>query len=280
MKKELISKLFNKLEAACINYKDLECWSGREIQNILGYSEWRNFTKIIQKAVKACENSGEKESDHFVGLDKVIEIGKGGQRNIQDVALTRYACYLVAQNGDAAKPEIAFAQTYFAVQTRKQELIEERLLDIARVNAREKLTKSEKKLSGIIYERGVNSKNFAIIRSNGDKALYGGNSTQFMKKKLGVPSNRPLADFLPTLMIKAKDFATELTSHNVVDKDLTGAESIGSEHIDNNKEVREMLLKRGVKPEELPASEDVKKVRRRIDGSEKKILRDLKKGKK
>lgn len=280
MKKELIQELFQKFEDACIDLDGLECWSARELQEILDYKDWRNFTNTIQKAAKSCQNAGEEEKNHFVGVTKMVKLGSGSQREINDVALTRYACYLVAQNADPGKPEVAFAQTYFAVQTRKQELIEKRLLDIARVNAREKLSKSEKKLSGIIYERGVNNKSFAIIRSKGDQALFGGKTTQFMKNKLGVPSNRPLADFLPTLMIKAKDFATELTSHNVVDKDLSGDWSITKEHVDNNQEVRNILLKRGVKPENLPPAEDVKKVQRRIDSTEKKILKDIKKDKK
>lgn len=280
MKKELISELFKKFEAACYNLDGLECWSARELQEVFGYKDWRNFTNSIQKASKACDNSGERIDDHFVGVTKMVTLGSGSQREVQDIALTRYACYLVAQNGDPNKAEVAFAQTYFAFQTRKQELIEQRLLDIARVNARDKLSKSEKKLSGLIYERGVDNRSFSLIRSEGDKALFGGRTTQFMKQKLGVPSSRPLADFLPTLLIKAKDFATELTSHNVVDKDLTGDKKITKEHIDNNREVRSILLKRGVKPEELPPSEDVKKLQRRIDSTEKEILKEVKKGKK
>lgn len=276
MKKELIQKLFEQFEQAGHNLDGLECWSARELQNILGYAEWRNFTNAIKKASEACEAAGEVISNHFVGVNKMITLGKGGEREIEDVALTRYAAYLIAQNGDASKPEIAFAQTYFAVQTRRQEIIEQRLLDIARVNARDKLSKSEKKLSGIIYERGVDNRSFAYIRSEGDKALFGGKSTQFMKARLGIPSNRPLADFLSTLMIKAKDFATELTSHNVVDKDLGGDSAIRNEHVENNTEVRNMLLKRGVRPEELPAAEDVKKLKRRIDGAEKKMLKHTK----
>jgi len=280
MKRELISELFGKFEDACYDLDGLECWSGRELMEIFNYSEWRAFAKLIERASRSCESSGEKVSDHFVVYTKMVVLGSGANREIEDVALTRYACYLIAQNGDPIKPEIAFAQTYFAVQTRKQELIELRLLDIALVNAREKLSKSEKKLSGIIYERGVDNKSFALIRSEGDKALFGGRTTHFMKTKLGVPTNRPLADFLPTLMIKAKDFATELTSHNVIEKDLTGDKQITNEHIDNNREVRKILLNRGVVPENLPPAEDVKKVQRRIDNTEKNILKDIKKDKK
>ena len=280
MKKELIAELLEKFENACYLYQGIECWSSRELQEILGYAKWDNFMKVIEKAKLACENAGTNISDHFAETGKMIELAKGAQREVVDFALTRYACYLIAQNGDASKNEIAFAQTYFAVQTRKQEIIEKRLLDVARVNAREKLSKSEKKLSGIIYERGVDDKGFAIIRSKGDQALFGGFSTNDMKRKLGLPANRPLADFLPTLTIKAKDFATELTSHNVTEKDLKGETQITREHVENNRAVRKMLIERDVKPENLPPSEDVKKVQRKLDGDEKKLLKEIKKKKK
>lgn len=278
MKKEFISELFKKFEDACYDYEGVECWSARELQNILGYSQWRNFKNVIDKAQKSCEQAGEETKNHFAEFSKMVEIGSGAQKPIEDIALTRYACYLIAQNGDATtKSEIAFAQTYFAVQTRKQEVIEKRLLDVARVTAREKLSQSEKKLSGIIFERGVDNKSFAIIRSKGDQALFGGRTTNDMKRILQVPANRPLADFLPTLTIKAKDFATELTSHNVVDKNLKGDSQISKEHIENNLAVRKMLHNRGVKPEQLPPAEDVKKVERRLESEEKKILKEVKK---
>jgi len=279
MKKELIEALFQKFEKACYDLEGLECWSARDLQKILEYSDWRNFTNAIKKASKACENAGETTSDHFVGVTKMVELGSGSTREIEDVALTRYACYLIAQNADPGKTPVAFAQTYFAVQTRKQELIEKRLLDVARITAREKLSKSEKALSKVIYERGVSNQSFAVIRSEGDQALFGGYTTQMMKEKLGVPTNRPLADFLSTLLIKAKDFATELTSYNVIDKDLNGDSEITKEHIDNNLEVRNILLKRGVKPENLPPSEDIKKVKRQINSTERKILKSFKKDK-
>lgn len=277
MIREFIAELFQKFEDGCYDFDGVECWSARDLQNILGYTQWRNFKNVIDKARKSCQNSGENENNHFADFSKMVEIGSGAQKDIQDIALTRYACYLIAQNGDATtKAEIAFAQTYFAVQTRKQEVIEKRLLDVARVSAREKLSQSEKKLSGIIFERGIDNRSFATIRSKGDQALFGGRTTNDMKRILQVPSNRPLADFLPTLTIKAKDFATELTSHNVVDKDLKGDVDITKEHIENNKAVRKILHDRGVKPEQLPPDEDVKKVERRLENEAKEILKVVK----
>ena len=273
MKKEQIQELLARFESACYLVKDIECWSARELQLIFNYTEWRNFLKVVNKAKEACLHAGTEIHDHFVDVNKMIDLARGAQRQVQDIALTRYACYLIAQNGDPSKPEVAFAQTYFAVQTRKQELIEQRLLDVERIMAREKLSQTEKKLSGIIYERGVDEQSFAIIRSKGDEAFFGGNSTSEMKRKLKVPPTRPLADFLPTLTIKAKDFASELTGHNVIDKDLIGDQAISKEHVDNSKAVRKILLERGVKPENLPPDEDVNKVRRRLNADEKRILK-------
>jgi DNA-damage-inducible protein D len=279
MDKEQIDALFTRFEEACYIHEGVECWSARELQDILGYARWENFKVAMERARKACESSGGAVLDHFRDVTKMVELGSGSERSVEDVALTRYACYLIAQNGDPRKPEIAFAQTYFAVQTRKQELIEKRMLDVVRVSAREKLTKSEKNLSGIIFERGVDERGFGAIRSKGDQALFGGFTTGDMKRKLGVPESRPLADFLPTLTIKAKDFAAELTGHNVVEKDLKGEGPITKEHVDNNAAVRKMLAERGVKPEALPPAEDLKKVQRRLVGEEKKLVEAGKKSK-
>lgn len=270
MKTDEIKELFIKFENIVCYYEGIECWSARELYNILGYSEWRNFTKVIDKAKIACENVGESISDHFVSINKMVALGSGSEREIEEIMLTRYACYLIAQNGDARKPEIAFAQNYFAIQTRKAELVERRFLEYERLQARAKLADTESRLSGVLYERGVDSKGFAIIRSKGDQALFKLNTAQ-LKRKLGAPENRPVADFLSTLGIKAKDFAAEMTSVNVQHKDLKGRNFIESEHIDNNLAVRKMMLERSIIPENLPAGEDIKKVERRMISEEKKI---------
>ena len=249
----------------------IEFWYARELASLLGYERWENFDKAILRAMDSCKNSNIKVSDHFREVTKLIQAGKGAQRPVKDYMLTRYACYLIAQNGDPKKEEIAFAQSYFAVQTRKQELIEERIALIERTEARVRLRESEKRLSQNIYERGVDDAGFGRIRSKGDRALFGGNTTMKMKARLGVKDNRPLADFLPTLTIAAKNLATEMTNYNVEEKDLQGEGSITEEHVQNNLSVRSMLNERGIKPEELPPSEDIKKLERRVKSQEKKL---------
>ena len=279
MKTNEIRDLFSRFETVASEFEGVECWSARELQELLGYSKWENFIKVIEKAKDSCKNAGFPVLDHFPDVRKMVGIGSEAERGIDDILLTRYACYLVAQNGDSRKDEIAFAQTYFAVQTRKAELVERRLLDQDRVRARTKLVQTEKLLSGILYERGVNDQGFALIRSKGGQALFR-LTTQSLKRRLGVPDARPLADFLPTVSIKAKDLAAEMTGLNVQSKDLHGEGAIEEEHVDNNRAVREMLLSRGIVPEDLPPAEDVKKVERRLKSEEKKSLpKPSKKGK-
>lgn len=251
---------------------DVEFWYARDLMPLLGYERWENFDKAIQRAMDSCKTSGIETENHFREVTKMVSLGSGAQRNVKDYMLTRYACYLIAQNGDPRKEEIAFAQGYFAVQTRKQELIEERISLIERTEARDRLRESEKRLSQNIYERGVDDAGFGRIRSKGDQALFGGYTTQQMKRRLGVKDNRPLADFLPTLTIAAKNLATEMTNYNVEQKDLQGEGSITREHIQNNQSVRNMLGERGIKPEELPPSEDIRKLERRVKSHEKKIV--------
>ena len=271
MKKEIIKSLTNTFESHSYTTENgIEFWYARDLQHLLGYSKWDNFLKVINKAKTSCEASGNNISDHFADVGKMVKIGSGTEREINDIILTRYACYLIAQNGDPRKEEIAFAQNYFAVQTRKFELIEKRIKDWERLKARQKLSLSEKELSGLIYEKTGSDKNFGLIRSKGDQALFG-KTTQQMKNKLGVPKGRALADFLPTITIKAKDFATEITVFNTKEKDLQTERQISAEHITNNRSVRKILLQRGIKPEELPPEEDVKKLERRVKSESKKL---------
>lgn len=241
----------------------VEFWLARDLQHLLGYAEWRNFTAVINKAKTACEVSGNDIPDHFVSCNKMVELGSGSQRQVEDIMLTRYACYLTAQNGDPKKSEIAFAQTYFAMQTRRAELIEQRLLEAERVSARKKLTATEKELSQVIYEQTGGNENFGLIRSKGDQALFG-KSTREMKAHWKVPDKRPLADFAPTIILKAKDFATEITIFNSRENNFDTESAISAEHVTNNQAVRDTLLERGIRPESLPAAEDVKKVERRL----------------
>ena len=271
MKKDIIIRLRKSFEDSSYEKDGVEFWLARDLQNLLGYAEWRKFLGVIEKAKESCKNAGNNDYDHFVDADKMVTIGSGAERKIEDLMLTRYACYLIAQNGDPRKDEIAFAQSYFAIQTRKQELIEERIALMERFEARMKLTASETELSKLIYERGVDDAGFARIRSKGDSALFGGRTTLQMKSRLGIPKDRAMADFLPTITITAKNLATEITNFNVKKDNLQKEYKIAGEHVRNNADVRNLLLQRGIKPEELPAEEDIRRLERRVKSDEKRL---------
>lgn len=273
MKKEVIVRLHANFEEIVQRETETgaEFWLARDLQPLLGYARWENFVKVIGKAKTSCKTSGYEVSDHFLDVTKMVSIGSGTQRPIDDIALDRYACYLIAQNGEPSKDEIAFAQTYFAVQTRKQEIIEKHLIEVERLSARKKLSLSEKELSGVIFERLGESQSFARIRSKGDQALFGGKTTQDMKDRLNVPKGRPLADFLPTITTKAKDFANEITNFNIKRDDLASESAITNEHVKNNTDVRGVLIGRGIRPESLPPAEDLKKIERKHESEKKKL---------
>jgi len=271
MEKQIITKLTKNFEDYAKNDNGIEFWYARDLQKLLGYINWENFILVISKAKEACKNSGQNIGDHFPDVKKMVQLGSEAEREIDDIKLTRYACYLIAQNGDSRKEEIAFAQSYFAIQTRKQELIEQRIALQEKFDARNKLTASETELSKLIYERGVDDAGFARIRSKGDKALFGGNDTKQMKTKLKIPEKRPLADFLPAVTIAAKNFATEITNFNVKQNNLQGETKITDDHIKNNLEMRRVLAKNKIVPENLPREEDIKKLERRVKKDERKL---------
>ncbi len=276
MNTQIITKLQKTFEDHAQHADGVEFWFARDLQVLLGYDKWDNFVNVIEKAKIACKNSGHEINDHFPDVGKTINMPKGATKEITDFMLTRYACYLIAQNGDPRKEQIAFAQSYFAVQTRKQELIEQRIALQERFEARNKLIISETELSKLIYERGVDDAGFARIRSKGDEALFGGHDTKQMKKRLKIPKNRPMADFLPTVTIAAKNFATEITNFNVKHNALQGEPKITIEHVKNNKEMRNVLAKNNIVPEKLPAEEDIKKLERRVKKDEKTIANSAK----
>ena len=273
MKQEIISTLHSNFEGASKTENNVVYWLARDIQPLLEYLRWENFEVAIERAKLSCINAEQPIENHFRDVTKMVDIGSGSSRAIKDYMLTRYACYLIAQNGDPRKEAIAFAQSYFAIQTRKQELLEERMHLAERIQARAKLTETERQLSSTLYERGVDDRGFGVIRSMGDNALFGGNSTAEMKHRLGVKSTRALADFLPTVTLKAKEFAATITDFNVKKLSLFGVEKISEEHVKNNKDVRDVLAKSNIRPEELPCEEDIQKLERRVKSNEAKLLK-------
>ena len=258
---EIVQKSFEEIKITDETW--FEFWSARDLMKWLWYKKWQTFEKVIEKAEVACNNSLIESKNHFTDASKMVWLGSWSNRNIKDYFLTRYACYLIAQNWDSRKIEISLAQTYFASQTRKLELAEQEIENNKRLEARKKLAKSEKQIEDTIYSRWIKLPvEFATFKNKKIEALYNISIKQ-LKAKRWIPENRALADFDSEVELKAKDFIYAMTDHNIKEKNIIWKQNLNEELVSNAKETRNTMLKRWIVPEELRAQEDLKLIEKR-----------------